>query len=105
MPVGDLQDYVYVTDSLLVITEEYLQTVSSDRFKEINKGKEYLIWNVSGRSWPSRKTWLFNGQVVNVPWTCVCKYTLMPLLQQIFAVCNSIKSWNDLNQDHLTILR
>lgn len=41
---------------------------------------------------------------MDVIWKTPCQYTKAPLLETIFSICQSIKSWYDLHQKHLTII-
>lgn len=51
----------------------------------------------SGKSWSKNK---FNHQVLDFKWKSVCQYTRAPLLECIFSICCSIKSFVELDELH-----
>lgn len=46
----------------------------------------------------------FNNQIIDITWKTLCQYTRAPLLDSIFQICNSIKSWCDIYEKNLTIV-
>jgi hypothetical protein len=44
------------------------------------------------------------NQVIDTQWRTVCPFTRAPLLETVFALCLSIKSWYDLNERNLSML-
>jgi hypothetical protein len=63
-----------------------------------------FIFNTSGKALPQTVKLAFNMQVIDVPWKTPCQYTKAPLLETVFALCQSIKSWYDLHEKHLAII-
>lgn len=46
----------------------------------------------------------FRNQIIDANWKTPCQYTRAPLLQTIFSLCHSIKSWYDLNEKNITLI-
>ena len=44
------------------------------------------------------------NQVIDAHWKTPCQYTRAPMLETVFALCESIKSWYDLNEKNLAII-
>jgi hypothetical protein len=58
----------------------------------------------SGKELPPSTRPMFNNQVIDVEWKTPCSYTKAPLLDCIFRLCESVKSWYDLHDKNLAII-
>lgn len=47
---------------------------------------------------------MFHNQVIDVSWKTPCKFAKAPALECVFSLCESVKSWYDLNDKNLAII-
>ena len=59
---------------------------------------------LSAREVPQACRAMFNNQVLDVQWKSPSKFTKAPVLECVFALCESVKSWYDLNDKNLAII-
>ena len=47
---------------------------------------------------------LFKNQIIDVHWRTPCQVTRAPVLECVFGLCESVKSWYDLHDKNLAII-
>jgi len=95
-------DYSYITPTIIALGEFSDERV--DELLQLTHGDPVVLWNLGGKPLPQTVKLAFNMQIIDVPWKTPCQYTKAPLLQTVFSLCQSIKSWYDLHEKHLAIV-
>jgi hypothetical protein len=103
--IHHVPSHIHSPSSLhLTAVESSFQETPAECFQKLTEGKPTVIWNLGGKAWPPEYQATFDNQVVNMRWKSVCQYTRAPLLECLFDMCSSIKSWLDLGEANIAIL-
>ena len=95
-------DVSYVTPTLLALGK-FPENRVDNLITSLNS-QPALIWNLSGKTFSPATKERLNHQVIEVLWKTPGQYTQVPSVCSIFSLCYSIKSWLDLNDNHIAVV-
>ena len=75
-----------------------------DELSQILQQQEFLLWNLSGKPFSSSSKEALNFQILEPPWLTPGQFTQAPSLECLFTQCHSIKTWLDLDSNHVAVI-
>lgn len=95
-------DHSYITPTIIALGD--FSDSKVNELVQLTQGEPTVIWNLGSKPLSNVVKMAFQNQIIDAHWKTPCQYTRAPLLETVFSLCQSIKSWYDINERNLTIV-